>query len=369
MYFNLPTRLYVGENVVVNNKDEFASLGRRCLIVTGKSSAKKSGALDDVIAALTAHGIEWKIFDEVGQNPYLSVCYRGGLVAADFGAEFVIGIGGGSPLDAAKAIAVFGAHPYMSPSDIFGIPQENALPIVLVGTTAGTASEITRFSILTDDKTGEKCGWGAQYSYATVSFGDYRYTESLPFGFTVTTALDSFSHAVEGYFSKKADELSDIMSIETLKLLLPVLEEMSVRNGTVSRQQREKLYTASIYAGFPLNRCGTIFCHRMGYYMTETRQMSHGNACALFQPELLAHAQKHAQEKCDRLYKALGRSNDQVLDTLRLLTVTDFEPLRDDEIEVLLNKWRTAENMQYVLGGMTAQEQRGIAERVMQKKR
>ena len=94
--FFMPAQLLVGDNIVEENSALLAGLGTRCLLVTGKSSAKKSGALDDVTAALDSHGIPWQVFDGVGQNPLLSACHAAGAAAREFGADFLIGIGGRS---------------------------------------------------------------------------------------------------------------------------------------------------------------------------------------------------------------------------------------------------------------------------------
>ena len=252
--------------------------------------------------------------------------------------------------------------------DRYNIDGRKLLPIVLVGTTAGTASEITRFSVITIDETGEKTSWSAPDSYAKVSFGDYRYTCSLPYHFTVSTALDTFSHATEAYFSKNADELSDIMAIETLKLLIPVLEELKDPNTEITKEQREKLYRASIYAGFPLNRCGMNIGHKMSYYLTETRGVPHGNACALFQPTLLQHVETCVPDKTGAYYQGIGRTKQQVLDLLAALVAMDYEPVNDNEIEDLLGKWKEAPNMRAVVGDFDQEKQRTAATRVMKLK-
>ena len=108
MNFYMPTKIIAENESVTKNSALFANYGKKCLVVTGKSSAKLCGALDDVIAALDSNNITYKIFDKVTQNPLIETCIEGGKAARDFGAEFVVGIGGGSPLDAAKAnIALF----------------------------------------------------------------------------------------------------------------------------------------------------------------------------------------------------------------------------------------------------------------------
>ena len=207
--FYMPARMLVGDGVVAQNAPLLAGLGTRCLLVTGKNSARISGALEDVTAALDSQGIPWQVFDGIGQNPLLSACHAAGRAAREFGADFLIGIGGGSPLDGAKAAAVYAANPELAPREIYGGHSVPALPFALVGTTAGTGSEVTRVSVLSDDETGRKRSISTPDLYARLSFGDpRRYTASLSRRFTISTALDAVAHAVESYFAKTADPIT-----------------------------------------------------------------------------------------------------------------------------------------------------------------
>lgn len=366
--FYMPVKLFVEEYAVKNHMEEFSHYGKRCLIVTGAASAKKSGALDDVTAALDAQGVQWQVFDKVGQNPLVDTCHRGGAAAAEFAADFIVGIGGGSPLDAAKAVAVFAANPALPGEGIYGTWEHTALPLLLVGTTAGTGSEITKTSVLTDDKTGRKAGWGNADSYAKVSFGDPRYTASLPLDFTVSTALDAVSHALEAYFSKAADSVSDMFAIEALKLLLPTLKTVWMSSEMPTADQRAALYDGSIYAGFALNRCGTLFCHTMGYYLSEEAGIPHGYACAAFLPELITRSVPLAPQKSRTLFSAIGIYAQELGDTIRLMTTAEFDPIIDNKLEQLLLRWQGNKNMERTLGTLDTTAQQDIARRVLQKK-
>ena len=153
----MPVRCLWGKNAVAENSSEFKMLGKKCLILTGKSGAKKSGALDDAIKALEIENIGYAVFDEIGENPLLSVCHKAGVAAREANADFLLGIGGGSVLDAAKAIAIYASNPVLSPIDIYKREYDNApLPVALIGTTAGTGSEVTAVAVLTNDETGIK---------------------------------------------------------------------------------------------------------------------------------------------------------------------------------------------------------------------
>ena len=107
MKFFVNTKVITGANCVRDNAEKIASFGKKCLIVTGASSAKKCGALDDVVSALESQGVRYAIYDKIQQNPTVESCFEAGRIAYEIGADFILGIGGGSPLDASKAVAIF----------------------------------------------------------------------------------------------------------------------------------------------------------------------------------------------------------------------------------------------------------------------
>ncbi len=145
----MPTQIYFGKDVVLKNKEVFSTIGSKALIVTGRSSAKKNGSYDDVKKALIETGIEYVLFDEVEENPSLETIEKGSNIGKDNNVDFVIGIGGGSPMDAAKAMAVFIKNPEINKDNIFSSGKLKSIPVVAVPTTSGTGSEVTQYSIVT----------------------------------------------------------------------------------------------------------------------------------------------------------------------------------------------------------------------------
>ena len=144
---NLPINVISGKDAVINNSAQLKKLGAVCLIVTGGKSAKANGALDDMTTALTKEGITFSVYDKIGPNPRLDHCFEAGRLAQELKAEFIVGIGGGSALDAAKAVAVYASNPDISMEAIYTATERSrALPLVLVGTTSGTGSEANALS-------------------------------------------------------------------------------------------------------------------------------------------------------------------------------------------------------------------------------
>ena len=296
----MPVRIISGRGCVKNNSEVFKNYGNKCLIVTGGSSAKKSGALADVVSALEKCCIEYFIFDEITENPYTEDCRRAGERARECGAEFIIGIGGGSPLDASKAVAIFATNPEMIHSDIYDMNHKNKpLPFILVGTTAGTGSEVTGVSVLTNSDNGMKRSIGG--CYAEVSFCDYGYTFTMPYAVTVSTALDAFAHACESYFSSMSTALSEIYAEKAFALLSEGLGYLYNTESLPDDKMREILYDASIYAGLCLNITGACFPHTVGYALTEDYGVPHGKACAAFIPDFIKICAENKTEKAQRM--------------------------------------------------------------------
>lgn len=321
-FFN-PTRMVTGEGCVQKNAHEFLKLGKSCLIVTSASAAKKSGAFDDVTGALDSLNITYEIFDGIGQNPMLETCMEAGETARAHGLEFIIGIGGGSPLDAAKAAAVYAANPMRDGMDIFKLDWKNpALPIVAVGTTAGTGSEVTCFSILTMPN-GRKKSFGNDETYPKITFADYRYTKTLPLDFTKSTALDALAHALEAYFNSAANEMSDIYAIKAMRLMCPLLRILKDAKtaGDITDAWREEMYFASIVSGYALAHCGTLYCHNISYYFTENYNVPHGFACAVTLPDLIGRGVKYAHDRSEALLAAANISADELCGLISALTV------------------------------------------------
>lgn len=341
--FYMPVNILSGEDVLNQNKSIFTELGKKCLIVTGKTSAKKSGALDDIINLFNELNIEYEIYDKITENPLTVDCYNGGKLARDIKADFVVGIGGGSPLDAAKAVCVYATNEHIVDDEIYSASIENVpLPLVLIGTTSGTGSEVSGVSVLTR-KDGRKQSIGGKNYYAKFVIADAKYTYSMPFSVTVSTALDALCHAVESMFSPRADFLSKEFSLLSAKMIYPLLCKMRDTKESPNEEERNILYFASLYAGFALNKGGTGFPHGMGYALTEDFGVPHGLACAVFLPQYL----KEAEKANPMLYKDLMNVMNTNFESLNAMFCEfcsfDFK-VSDEQIANYVERWATLKN-------------------------
>ncbi|MCH4239556.1 MAG: iron-containing alcohol dehydrogenase family protein [Oscillospiraceae bacterium] len=284
-YF-MPTQVFAGKNCLIENAAEFAKLGSKALIVTGAHSAKACGALEDVTAALSRIGCTYTIYNQVPQNPTISCVFSGVEKAREISADYIIAIGGGSPMDAGKAIALLAKNPQLTAETLFsGSYPGGALPIAAVPTTAGTGSEVTKASILTNDAAQTKSSIANPLIFPQIAFLDGRYTEKLPLVTTVNTAIDALTHAAEGMLSCKAGMMTDCLAKEALGRIAACFPAM--QSGDISPMQRSSLLAASTLAGIVIANTGTTAVHAMGYSLTYFKHIAHGRANGLIFPAFL----------------------------------------------------------------------------------
>lgn len=315
--YYMPVKVIFGENCV--KKYDFSVWGRRCVIITGKSGAKISGLLSDLEKTLKNQCIDFFIYDEAEQNPTVDTCYEAGALAAEFKADFIIGAGGGSAMDAAKAAAVFAAEPSMEMMSLFNVSNiKKTLPFILIGTTAGTGSEVTPYSILTVDIDGKpmKKSIKTPIIYAKAALCDAKYSMSMPWELTANTALDAICHAVESLFSVKAGKFETLYAVEAVKTgwesLIKAHWHTVIEKREVEYEQREKLLYASILAGMAISGTGTCFPHAMGYKLTTMKNIHHGKACAVFLGDFVRKMQGADDKRTSLLQKAV---NEESLET------------------------------------------------------
>lgn len=342
-----------GINCIAENSALLRTFGKKCLIVTGASSAKACGALDDVTAALESEGIRYAVYSRIGQNPLLSDCFRGGEKAREEKAEFLIGIGGGSPMDACKAISLYASNPGLTPRDIYRLQYDKeGLPFVLVGTTAGTGSEATAVSVLTADETNMKKSIKCADTYADLVFADPKYTYTLPWDITVSTALDAFSHAVEAFLSPLADDTVFSAAEKALPILFAALKALN-RGELPDQERRNAVFSAAIYAGMAIDVCGTAFPHAFGYILTESWGIPHGKACTAFLPALVRHTMDTCPDRTQALFQILNCDFQMFREPVEALTGCVVKMTRQ-EISSYMPRFAMCKNFENVQGGYCA---------------
>ena len=349
----MPTKVMFGQGVVKEAGKSLA-LGKKALIVTGRSSARLCGALDDVLAVLPG---EYVIFDQVENNPTVETVTRGGQVAKETGCDYVLAIGGGSPLDAAKVMAVLAVNE-AHPLDLYKTGWKNrALPIVAIPTTAGTGSEVTQYAVLTVQEEETKKGLGGPDLFPQVAYLDPKYTQSLPLEVTIDTAVDALSHLVEGYLSNRATEASDFVALQGMALwgtAIPALRQRKVELGA-----RKALLVASTLGGITIAQTGTALVHALGYSLTYFHGVPHGRANALFMRAYLDYTAEVAPERVSTVLELLELPSIQAFGELMDDFFADYAgriQLGADTIEQYVNKAMLTNNIRNSRGNPSTDE-------------
>jgi len=306
-WFFCPTQVFLEPGALKNNASTLNGLGKRCFVVTGKTSAAASGVLGDLADLLPSLGVEYEVFSDVEPNPSIHTCREGGRRAMAFGADYIIGAGGGSALDAAKAVAFFAAND-AEPMAIYDPPPIPPLRVVAIPTTAGTGSEVNGFAILTLPEIGFKRTYSSPAAFPVLAFIDPHYTASLPYAQTIGTALDAFSHCAESYFSPRATSLTIALGIKGTELVWRALQ--AVTSGDASEAVRMDLLTGAMLGGICIAHAGTGYPHPLGYNLSLYHDIPHGTACAVFEGGYLQRQAAAAPALYDRFLRGAALPDD-----------------------------------------------------------
>lgn len=328
--FFMPTKVYVGVDCVKQNMDEFSQWGKRALLVTGRNSARVSGALSDVTDVLDQLGIVYQFFDRIEENPTLAAVEAGGQTAREFKPDTIIAIGGGSPLDAAKAIAVLAVNNITARNLYEGTFAVQPLPIIAIPITAGTGSEVTPYSILTDDERQTKRSFAHPDIFPKTAFLDARYTETQSRELTVNSAVDALSHAIEGYLSRRSTPASDCLALEAIHAFGTVRQALAT--GDLQLAHRETLLYVSLLGGMVIAQTATTAVHALGYSLTYFHGVPHGRANGLLLGEYLKFNETVVPEKISKVLRALDLKSPAEFKDLMTELLPNAEVYTEQEI-------------------------------------
>lgn len=326
--FYMPTEVYFGRGILKSKAKHLKKTGTRAFVVTGANSGRLSGALQDCENALIELNIAYKVFEGIENNPSVEQCIELSKLAKGFNADFVIGIGGGSPMDAAKAIAVFVKNDITAEELFSGDYKNGVLPIVAIPTTSGTGSEVTPWSVLTLHNEQTKRGFGTRSTFPRVSFLDPAYTDNLPKSVTINTAMDAFTHCFESFISLKATPVTDALNIQALKLFSEC--KQSLLKGEFDGI-RDKLMLMSTLAGMGIAITATTMMHAMGYPLTYFYDVPHGAANTLVLPAYVNALAKHRPQRLNEALSALSMTKTELLELATTLVPNTIH-LSENEI-------------------------------------
>ena len=301
--YYVPTKVFWGKDCLLNAGNQIAGFGQKPLLVTGRKSAQLSGALPDLLSLLQHRGMTYHLFSDIGENPELEIVHKGAAELREHNCDFVIGIGGGSPIDAAKAISVIAAND-LTGREIYDPEKiKKALPIIAIPTTSGTGTEVTPFSVISDQQIQKKAGFGNPLIFPALALCDPRYTCSLPTKVTIDTAIDALSHLLEGIYSRKRCDLLFPIIFTGIKDIILYLEKV-LREPT-NFHYRVKLMTSSLYGGMVIAQSSTTLQHSIGYPLTTHYGLSHGMANGIVIENIMELYSDALTSELDSLFKFL----------------------------------------------------------------
>lgn len=307
MEFNyfLPVNLVFGSGKVLETGELAKPYGKKALIVTGRSSAKRSGLYDKVNDSLKAAGLETVLFDKVSQNPLTKTAQEGADFAKANGCDVVVAIGGGSIMDCAKAIAFLSKNEGDINDYIYNrLTSDDALPLILIPTTCGTGSEGNGFAVLTNPDNGDKKSLRCNAIVAKISIVDPECMMTMPKKVLASVTFDALCHNIEAYTSKIAQPLTDAMSIYAIELIANNL--VSVYNGTGSKKEWENITMASTIGGMVINTAGVTIAHGMEHPASGLKDIVHGQGLAALTPIVIEASYKGNEEKFAKIAKIFG---------------------------------------------------------------
>ena len=259
--------------------------GSKALIVTDENMVRL-GFVERVRAALAQSGIECQVFAEVEPNPSLQTVKRGAEAALAYGPDWIIGLGGGSSMDAAKSVYVQYERPDLPPDDVapmgrLGLGQKAKL--MAIPTTSGTGAEVTWPIVLTDLVEGRKVTVGHAENIPDLAIVDPVFVLHLPPQITADTGMDVLTHAVEGYTGQWRNDFSDGLCLKAIQLVFDYLPR-AYEQGSRDEEAREKMHNAATIAGLGFGNAQAAMAHALGHSLGAVLHVPHGRAVGLFLP-------------------------------------------------------------------------------------
>lgn len=308
-----PTEIRFGCGRLEEVGEVTARFGKRCLIVSTPINAVFEPVLARVKLSFKKAGIDYEHFAGVIPNPTTDCVTAGAQLAKGFHADVVLGIGGGSSMDTAKAIAVETTHPGTAWDYLYfkEQPTEKTLPVIAVSTTSGTGSQVTQVAVMTETKTKTKSAIFNPIIYPKVAIIDPDLMETLPAHVTASTGFDVFCHAFESYIHPAASPYTDRMALQAIELVVKFLPCV-VADGKY-KEGRQAMALADTLAGLCIANAGVTLPHGIGMTISgHCPQIMHGEALAVTYPEFTRFTYPYAIPQ----FAAVGRVFDPALKTV-----------------------------------------------------
>lgn len=308
---------FVSPNIVFG-EDALRSLeeltGKRALIVTDNNLVQ-IGLAEQVSSYLIKAGFEIQIFDKVEPDPTTQTAIKGAVAASEFKPDWIVGLGGGSPIDAAKAIWVLYERPDLQPAEInpfitLGLREKSRL--ITIPTTSGTGAEVTWGIVLTDAENQRKMGLGNRENVADIAVVDPAMAAGMPPHLTADTGMDALTHAIEGFICTWHTDITNGLCLNAARDILQYLPQAYEASQSENPDQdhykkaREKMHNAATSAGLGFGNAMASMAHAMGHTLGSIFHLPHGRAVGLFLPYTIEFTAQHAPQRIEELAAALG---------------------------------------------------------------
>lgn len=284
MRFTLPRDIYYGKGSMEQLKN---LKGKKAVLVLGGSSMRKFGFVDKALEYLEEAGIEVKIIEGIEPDPSVETVLNGAEIMVDFNPDWIIAMGGGSPIDAAKAMWVFYEHPETTFNDIknpFTIPElRNKAKFVAIPSTSGTATEVTAFAVITDYKTEIKYPLADFNITPDIAIVDSDLAETMPPKLVAHTGIDALTHAIEAYVATLHSPFTDPLAMKAIE----IVKEYLIKSYNGDIDAKEQMHYGQCLAGMAFSNALLGICHSMAHKTGAVFHIPHGCANAIYLPNVI----------------------------------------------------------------------------------
>ena len=332
MRFTLPRDIYHGENALEALK---TFKGKKAFVCVGGGSMKRFGFLDRVVQYLQETGMEVKLFEGIESDPSVDTVMKGAKEMLDFGPDWIVAIGGGSPIDAAKAMWIKYEYPDCTFEDmckVFGIPTlRNKAKFCAISSTSGTATEVTAFSIITDYKKGIKYPIADFEITPDVAIVDPALAQTMPKKLVAHTGMDALTHAIEAYVSTANCDYTDPLALHAIEMIRDNL----VDSYNEDKKARSEMHNAQCLAGMAFSNALLGIVHSMAHKTGAVfgdlgAHIIHGAANAMYLPKVIAFNAKDetAKKRYAKIADVIGLSGNDDEEKVKAL-ITYVRSLND----------------------------------------
>ena len=367
--YHIPTKVIFGKKSLERITDVVKSFKpNRIMLVTGRKSMKKLGVTDRIIEYLKNRRVI--IYNKVKQNPDITTVENGIRFLKDEKCDLVIGLGGGSAIDTAKAVSVLSKN--QGPVDEYLFRKtkiaDRGVPLIAIPTTAGTGTEVTQYASIIDETKKRKLSLSHEYIHPSIAIVDPTLTVTMPKFVTATTGLDALSQCIEAYWAKDRTPISDIFALNGIALVFNNL--VNTFNHAENIAFREKMALAALFSGIAISITKTTIVHSVSYPLTTHFKISHGLACALTLPSFIRYNSKVVRQRICNIAQTIGaegvegliRKTEELISSLEVPKRLGDVGIRRRDIELIIREGFRPDRVENNPKKVTKEDLRAILE-------